>query len=123
MFNKDLLVKTFDVIRKQKDREIRERDEKIYKQNEIIAVCLKVGRLEIYRCAEEGCDAIWIQDKYGCGYQNEHEKGFINAELMGVCECGQIRCSKHANLIHDYNNDERLLCTPCFEYREMRLEE
>ena len=110
MFNKDLFVKTFDLIRKEKDKEIREKEE-------IIEVCLKVGRLEIYKCAEKGCDAMWITDKYGCGYQND-EKGFINCELMGICGCGEIRCSKHAHLTHDYNNGERLLCTPCFEYRE-----
>ena len=107
MFNKDLLVKTFDVIRKGKDREIA-------RQKRIIEVCLEVGRLEIYRCAEKGCEAIWICDKYGCGYTNV-DKGFINAELMGICNCGEIRCSQHAHL---YN--ERLLCTPCFEYLKLK---
>ena len=112
MFNKDLFIKTFDVIRKEKDREIA-------KQKEIIETCLRVGRLDIHKCAEKGCSAMWITDKYLCGYENG-EKGFINAELMGICECGEIRCSKHAHLIIDHNNEERLLCTGCFEYREKR---
>ena len=107
-FNKDLLVKTFDVIRKEKDREIN-------RQKRIIEVCLEVGRLSIYPCAEKGCEAIWITDKYGCGYKNEKEKGVINAELMGICNCGEIRCSQHSNL---YN--ERLLCDTCFEYRKSK---
>ena len=112
MFNKDLLVKTFDVIRKEKDKKIAE-------LNEIIAVCLKVGRLDIYRCAEKGCPAMWIHDKYGCGYKNV-DKGFINAELMGICNCGEIRCSQHAHIIYDHNDDTRLLCDTCFEYRKSK---
>jgi hypothetical protein len=74
-------------------------------------------RLDIYSCAEKECKAIWIRDTYASGYQND-EKGFINTNLMGVCNCGEIRCSEHAHLILDHNNDERLLCTPCFEYFE-----
>ena len=113
MYNKDLLVKTFDVIRKEKDQKIKE-------LNEIIAVCLKVGRLEIYRCVEKNCPAMWIDDKYGCGYEN-FEKGFINCELMGVCNCGEIRCSKHSNVIYDeYDNVKRLLCDTCFEYQKSK---
>ena len=108
MFNKDLFIKTFDVVRKEYEKEIREKDK-------LIEECLRAGGLKICKCEGKDCEALLIQ-----GGVNS---SIINADLMGYCNCGKIFCTKHCNyLIDDYGND-RFLCETCFAAREKRIED
>ena len=105
MFNKDLYIKTFDAVRKEYEKEMRKKDK-------IIEECLKAGNLKICKCEGKDCEGIWIRGNSG--------NSFINAELMGDCDCGKILCTKHCTyLIDDYGND-RFLCESCFAAREKR---
>jgi hypothetical protein len=107
MFNKDLYIKTFEVLRKEYEKEIK-------LKNKIIEECLRIGNLKICKCEKKNCEALWIK---GIG------NAFINAELCGVCDCGKVLCINHSHyLIDDYEN-ERFLCEICFNARKKRIEE
>ena len=109
--NKDMLIKIIETIEKKHEKEIKERDK-------LLEIYRRIGCIKTIYCNEKSCDAGRITGSFSCS--NDY---LINAEKIGSCDCGLYFCDKHYTRIIDSYDNERLLCSTCYQKREHRIKE
>ena len=110
--NKDMLIKIIETIEEKHEKEIEEKDK-------FLDIYRRIGCIQNIYCNEKFCDAQRITTSlFSCG-----DDYLINAEKIGRCDCELYFCDKHYTRIIDSYDNERLLCSTCYQKREHRIKE